>query len=317
MLAMTYERYGPPDVLRAVDIAVPQPAPGQVLVKIAATSINLSDCEALIGRPAYARLGGLRSPRHHVLGSDIAGVVEAVGPGVTEFHPGDEVYGDNLGRKGGFAEYALAPSNALAPKPAALSFEHAAALPQAGAIAWHGTAELAAGSRLLINGAGGGSGSFAIQLAKQRGAHVTAVDNEGKLDFMRRLGADEIIDYRREDFTRVRPPYDAILDMVAHRSVFAIRRALAPGGRYRCVGGAARSLVAALTAGAALGTVTGRSIGVLVVSGGPAQFTPVAERVVAGEIDVHIDRVYPLAELPAALRRVGGGRALGKVIVTP
>ena len=174
-----------------------------------------------------------------------------------------------------------------------------------------------AGSRVLINGAGGGSGSFAIQLAKRRGAHVTGVDNSAKQDFMRSVGADDVIDYRRDEFTRTTQPYDLILDLVAHRSVFAYRRALAPGGRYRCVGGSVRALLRVLTVGSVVGRVTGRSIGVLVVKEGPAHFEPLADLCVAGDIRTHIDRSFALDEVPAALAHVGEGRALGKVVVVP
>jgi NADPH:quinone reductase-like Zn-dependent oxidoreductase len=169
---------------------------------------------------------------------------------------------------------------------------------------------------VLINGAGGGAGSFAIQLAKLSGAHVTGVDNAGKLDFMRQLGADEVVDYRREDFTRLEP-YDLVLDLVAHRSVFAYRRALAPGGRYRCVGGTVRTLLRVVTVGTAVGWFTGRSLGVLLVKAGPAHFEPVAERCVAGDLRIHLDRTFSLEEVPQALAYVGEGRALGKVVVTP
>lgn len=317
MRAVVQDRYGAPDVLRLDDIPVPSPADDQVLIKVAATSLNLSDWETLTGSPAYARLAGLRAPRRHVLGSDIAGVVEAVGSGVTDFHPGDAVYGDNLMLKGGFAEYAVAPATALAHKPDELSFVEASTIPQAGAIALQGTRWAAPGSRVLINGAGGGSGMFAIQLARELGAHVTGVDNELKLDHMRSLGADEVIDYRREDFTRGHAPYDLILDLVAHRSVFAYRRALAPGGRYRCVGGSVRALLRILTVGALAGLVTGRRLGMLAVQEGPEHFEPLAARCAAGEVRIHIDRTYGLDEVPEALARVGDGRALGKVVVTP
>jgi NADPH:quinone reductase-like Zn-dependent oxidoreductase len=242
--------------------------------------------------------------------------VEAVGDGVTRFRPGDEVYGDNLELMGGFAEYAVAAESALALKPAELTFAQASALPQSGAIALQGTVGAAAGRRVAINGAGGGSGSFAIQLAKRLGAHVTAVDNERKLEFMRSLGADDVVDHRREDFTR-REPYDLILDLVAHRSVFAYRRALARGGRYRCVGGSVRSLLRVVTVGLLAARVTGRRMGVLVVRQGPASFTQLAELCVAGEIAVHVDRTYALEDVAEALARVGDGRALGKVVVEP
>ena len=312
---MVYDRYGPPDVLRVEDVPVPSPGPGHVLVKVMATSVNLSDWECLLGDPMYARIGGLRSPARRVLGSDIAGIVEAVGTDVTRFRAGDEVYGDNLDLKGGFAEYALAPETALAHKPEALTFAEASTIPQAGPIALQGTAAAAPGRRVLINGAGGGSGAFAIQLAKRAGAYVTGVDNAGKLDFMRSLGADDVIDYRSQDFTRG-DPHDLVIDMVAYRSVFAYRRSLARGGRYLCVGGTSRSLLRVLTAGFVIGRLTGRRLGVLVVKLGPAHFEPLAEQCLAGELQVHIDRTYGLDEVPDALARVGEGRALGKVVVT-
>lgn len=316
MRAVVYDRYGLPDQLRVEEVPVPSPGAKQVLVEVVATSVNLSDWESLTGSPGYARIGGLRTPAHRVLGSDIAGRVAAVGSDVTRFHLGDEVYGDNLGLMGGFAEYAVAPEAALARKPRELTFAAASTLPQAGAIALQGTARSRRGLRVLINGAGGGAGSFAIQLASLSGAHVTGVDNAGKLDFIRELGADEAVDYRSEDFTRLEP-YDLVLDLVAHRSVFAYRRALARGGRYLCVGGSVRTLLRVVTVGAALGLLTGRRLGVLVVRPGPEHFEPVAERCVAGDLRVNIDRVFPLDETPQALTHVGEGRALGKVVVTP
>jgi NADPH:quinone reductase-like Zn-dependent oxidoreductase len=315
MKAVVRDRYGSTDVLRVEDVPVPSPAAGQVRVRVAATSVNLSDWECLRGSPAYARVGGLRVPARRTLGSDIAGVVDDVGQGVSRFQPGDEVYGDNLALMGGFAQYALAPESALALKPAQLTFAEASTLPQAGAIALQGTTWATAGRRVLINGAGGGSGCFAIQLAKRMGAHVTGVDNAAKLDFMKSVGADEVIDYRRDDFTRTAQPYDLILDMVAHRSVFAYRRALAPHGTYRCVGGSVPSLLRVLIAGWVLGRLTGRSIGVLAVHEGPAHFEPLAALCVAGDLQIRIDRVYTLDEVPAALEHVGEGRALGKVVV--
>jgi NADPH:quinone reductase-like Zn-dependent oxidoreductase len=313
--AVVYDRYGPPDVLRLEDVPVPRPGAGQVRVKVAATSVNRSDWECLRGSPAYARIGGLRSPARRTLGSDIAGVVDGVGKGVTRFRTGDEVYGDNLLRKGGFAEYAIAPESALAHKPAQLTFAEASTIPQAGAIALQGTARAVAGSRVLINGAGGGSGCFAMQLAKRLGAHVTGVDNAAKQGFMQSVGADHVIDYRQEDFTQTTQPYDLILDLVAHRSVFSYRRALAPGGTYRCVGGSTRTLVRVLTVGWVAGRLTGRSIGVLGVKEGPAHFEPLADLCATGDVRIHIDRTFALHEVPAALSYVGDGHALGKVVV--
>jgi NADPH:quinone reductase-like Zn-dependent oxidoreductase len=316
MRAVVYDRYGLPDQLRVEAVPVPSPEAKQVLVEVVATSVNLSDWESLTGSPGYARIGGLRRPAHRVLGSDIAGRVAAVGSEVTRFRLGDEVYGDNIGLMGGFAEYAVAPEGALARKPPELTFVEASTLPQAGAIALQGTAGARRGRRVLINGAGGGAGALAIQLASLSGAHVTAVDNAGKLDFMRELGADDVVDYRSEDFTRLEP-FDLVLDLVAHRSVFAYHRALARGGRYLCVGGTVRALLRVVTVGAALGLLTGRRLGVLVAREGPKYFEPVADRCTAGELRIHVDRTFPLDEVPQALAHVGEGRALGKVVVTP
>jgi NADPH:quinone reductase-like Zn-dependent oxidoreductase len=282
---------------------------------VAATSINLSDWETLRGSPLYARLGGLRSPARPTLGSDIAGWVDVVGEGVTRFRPGDEVYGDNLALKGGFGEYSITAEAALTHKPAQLTFEHASTIPQAGAIALQGTSGATVGRRVLINGGGGGSGSFAIQLAKHLGAHVTGVDNGRKLDFMRSLGADEVIDYQRDDFTRSGKRYDLILDLVAHRSVFAYRRALRRDGRYRCVGGSVPSLLRVVTIGWLAGRLTHRRMGVLAVKEGPAHFEPLADLCIAGEVGIHIDRTYRLEQVAEALAYVGAGRSLGKVVV--
>jgi NADPH:quinone reductase-like Zn-dependent oxidoreductase len=314
--AVVYDRYGPPEALRVDDVPTPSPTANQVLLRVLATSVNLSDWECLRGVPLYARVGGLRAPARRTLGSDVAGRVEAVGSDVTHFRAGDEVYGDNLELKGGFAEYAVAPESALAHKPDELTFAQASTIPQAAAIALRGTAGVAPGQRVLINGAGGGSGSFAIQLAKRAGAHVTGVDNGGKLEFMRSLGADDVIDYRREDFTRTGEPYDLILDLVAYRSPFACRRALAPGGRYWCVGGPVRTLVAIVTIDSIIGRLTRRRLGMLVVRQGPTHFRPLTDLCVAGDVRIHIDRTFGLDEVPEALRYVGDGLAHGKVVIT-
>jgi NADPH:quinone reductase-like Zn-dependent oxidoreductase len=193
--AVVYTEYGPPDVLRFTDVDTPVPGDGEVLVKVRAVSLNLSDWEALRGTPLYSRIGGLRRPRRHVLGSDIAGRVEAVGPGANRFRPGDDVFADILDHLGGFAEYVRLPETVLEPMPAGMTHEQAAALPQAGAIALQGIRDrgrVRPGHRVLINGAGGGSGTFAIQLAKLDGAEVTGVDNAEKQDFMREMGADHV-----------------------------------------------------------------------------------------------------------------------------
>jgi len=312
MKAVVYDRYGPPDVLRVAEVPLPSPGPRQVLIKVASTSLNLSDWECLRGTPLYARIGGLRSPARRILGSDVAGWVEDVGADVTRFRPGDAVYGEIP--MGGFAEYAVASESAVVTKPAALTFSQASTLPQAGAIALQGTAGIGPGQRIAINGAGGGSGSFAIQLAKRAGAHVTGIDNAGKLEFMRAMGADDVVDYHSQDFTKSEP-FDLVLDLVAHRSVFAYRRALARGGRYRCVGGPVPTLLRIVTVGVVLGRLTGRRMGMLVVKPGPAHFEPLAELCVSGDVEIAIDRTFALDDVARALSYVGEGKALGKVVV--
>lgn len=315
MRAWVYERYGGVEELKLRDVPTPVPARGEVLVEVVATSVNLSDWEALRGSPGYARLDGLRAPRTQVLGSDVAGRVVTVGDGVTRFRPGDEVFGDNLPRRGGFAEHVVMPEKAVAHKPPALTFAQASTIPQAGAIALQALASAAPGSRVLVNGAGGGSGSLMVQLAVARGLHVTAVDNAGKLAFLERLGAHEVIDYRRTDFTRT-GPYDLVVDLVAHRSVLAYRRALARRGRCLMVGGTLRTLLRMLTVGPVLGALTGARLGVLFVRQGPRHFTPLADLCAAGDVQIHVDRTFPLSDVPAALTLHGEGRALGKVVVT-
>lgn len=227
---------------------------------------------------------------------------------------GDAVCGDILTTTGGFAEYAVAPEHALAHKPAALSFAQASTLPQSGAIAVQAVARAKVGDRMLINGAGGGTGVFALQLAAAAGIRVTGVDNAGKLDFMRSLGADEVIDYRVTDFTRT-GPYDLIVDLVARRSVFAYRRALAPGGTYLIVGGTMRTLLRVVTIGALIGALTGCRLSLLQVKQGPSQFAALGACCADGSVQIHIDRVFALDEVPEALSYVGTGRALGKVVV--
>ncbi|MEP7356895.1 MAG: NAD(P)-dependent alcohol dehydrogenase, partial [Anaerolineales bacterium] len=218
MQAMVRRQYGGPEVLRLEDVAKPVPQDDQILIKIQAASVNLSDWEVLRGKPLYARFGGLLTPGRHILGSDIAGRVEAAGKNHTHFRPGEAVFGDILAHLGGFAEYVCVRGRALALKPAGLSFAAAAAIPQAGVIALQGMrdkGQVQPGQRVLINGAGGGAGMFAVQLAKLYGAEVTAVDNAGKQDFMRGLGANHVLDYARADFTRTGQQYDLILDLVA------------------------------------------------------------------------------------------------------
>jgi NADPH:quinone reductase-like Zn-dependent oxidoreductase len=266
--AVVYTKYGPPDVLQIKEVEKPTPTDDEVLIKIHAVSVNRSDWEGLIGKPLYARIGGLLKPRRHILGSDIAGRVEMAGKNITRFQPGDEVFGDILERMGGFAEYVCAREKSLALKPAGMTFEQVAAIPQAAVIALQGIrdkGQVQPGQKVLINGAGGGGGSFAVQLAKLYGAEVTGVDNTGKLDFMRSLGTDHVIDYTQEDFTKNGKEYDLILDLIAYRSVFAYKRALRPNGSYFAVGGSVATFFQILLLGPLIRRITGKKIRVLVV----------------------------------------------------
>jgi len=319
MKAIVHEKYGSPDVLHFTELAKPTPTDDQILIKIHAVSINGSDREGLIGKPLYARLRGLLRPSNKILGSDIAGRVEFVGKNNTEFNPGDEVFGELPGYHGGFAEYVCTHAKTMMLKPASRTFEQAAAIPQAGLIALQGIrdkGQVQPGQRVLINGAGGSAGSFAIQLAKRYGAEVTGVDNAGKLDFMRSLGADQVIDYNQENFTTNGKQYDLILDLIAHRSVFAYQRALRPNGTYFFVGGSAAVIFQILLLGPRIRKTRGKNMRMLVVPQNRKDLISITELCEAGKIVPVIDRRYSLSEVPEALRYVGEGRAKGKVVIT-
>jgi NADPH:quinone reductase-like Zn-dependent oxidoreductase len=315
--AIVYERYGPPDVLEMREVETPAPGDRDVLIRVEAASVNRSDWEGLIGKPLYARMQGLRRPRRPILGSDVAGRVEAVGRAVESFRPGDEVFGDVMYHGGSaFAEYVRVPEAApIVHKPPTVTFAEASTLPQAAVIALQGTSgRIEPGDRVLINGAGGGAGAFAVQMAKAAGAEVTGVDNGFKQDFMRSLGADHVLDYTQTDYTKTGTRYDLMLDLVCERSIFAIRRAVALGGRYAVVGGSVRALLSAAILGRLLST-GGRRIGVLMVRPNKKDLLRVADMVVAGELRTTIERTYTLDGVPEALRHLGEGRALGKLVI--
>jgi NADPH:quinone reductase-like Zn-dependent oxidoreductase len=318
MKAVVYTRYGPPDVLRWTDVETPVPKDNEVLVKVHAVSLNASDWEVLRGKPLYSRIGGPFRPRHRILGSDIAGRVESAGRRATLFRPGEDVFADILSHMGGFAEYACVPESVLARMPAGMTYEDAAALPQAGAIALQGIrdkGQVRAGQRVLINGAGGGSGMYAVQLAKLDGAEVTGVDNAEKLAFMRSLGADQVIDYAREDFTKNGRAYDLILDLAGHRPAFAYQGSLRPGGRYLYVGGSVATLLQVLLIGRLIGRAERKKIRLLAVRLGTQHLAPLVELCQGGKITTVIDRRYRLREVPEALRYLGEGHAKGKLVV--
>ncbi len=319
MKAMVYEKYGSPDVLHLAEMEKPVPSDDEILIKIHAVSLNGSDWENLVGKPFYVRLAGLLRPGRPILGSDIAGRVEAAGKNHSEFKPGDEVFGELPGYHGGFAEYVCTHGRTMALKPAGLTFEAAAAIPQAGVIALQGIrhkGQVQPGQKVLINGAGGSAGSFAIQLAKQYGAEVTGVDNTGKLDFMRSLGADHVIDYTREDFTQNGQQYDLILDLIAHRSVFAYQRALRPHGTCFFVGGSVALIFQILLLGPWIKRTSTKNVRILAVPQNRKDLISITELCEAGKVTPVIDRQYSFSEIPEALRYLGERRAKGKVVIT-
>ncbi len=319
MRAVVRSEYGTPDVVRIEEVPEPVPAENEVLIRVVAASINGTDREGIIGRPAYARIGGLRKPRHRILGSDIAGRVEQVGARIRDLRPGDEVLGEMPGYHGGFADYVCAPESTFVRKPAGLTFEQAAAIPQGGAIALQGIrlqGKVRPGQHVLINGAGGAAGSFAVQLAKLDGAEVTAVDHGDKAEFLRSLGADHVIDHTREDFTRSGKSYDLVLDTIAHRSVLACARGLRPNGTCFIAGGATGVLVGAFLLGPWIRRTRGRSVRVLVVPQDRNVLLAVTGLCAEGHIAPAMDRSYPLSEAREALRYVSEGRHKGKVVLT-
>ena len=314
MRAMVYDSYGGPDNLALTDLPDPVPRRGEVLLAVRACGLNLSDHEFLTGSPAYARIGGLWRPRQRVLGSDIVGQVLALGPGVTAFRIGQRVMADAVTHRGGFAERAVLPANLCTAVPDGLTDTIAACLPQPGAIVLQGMAGVASGMRVLINGAGGGSGTLALQLAKDAGAHVTVVDTAAKIDWLASLGADHGIDYHAQDFTQTDRPWDLILDMVATRPAARIARALRPGGVYRAVGGAVRVILPLALTG---WMHKGRRIGVMAVRTGAQVTAHSAAAAVSGTLRPLIDSVVPLRDLPRAMARLGAGEVRGKIVILP
>lgn len=319
MKAIVYTEYGSPDNLQLKEVAKPVPGDDELLIKVHAVSVNRSDWEGVIGKPLYARLGGLFRPSRQILGSDIAGRVEQVGKNVKQFQPGDEVFGDILERMGGFAEYVCVREKQLALKPATMTYDEVSTIPQAAVIALQGirdTGELQPGRKVLINGAGGATGMFAVQIAKMYGAEVTGVDNTEKLDFMRSLGADHVMDYRREDFTQSGNQYDLILDLVSHRSIFAYPRALKPNGSYFMVGGSVATIFQILLLGPWIRRSTGKNVRVLIVRSNTKDMLFVTELCESGKIALMIDRRFRLDEVPEAIRYLGEGHAKGKIVIT-
>ena len=321
MKAIVSERYGPPESLQYVEAERPIPKDNQVLIKVHASSLNAADFEILRGGWT-ARISGLRKPGQRIPGSDVSGVIEEVGAELTEFQVGDEIVGDLFySGKGAWAEYVCAPTNVLTKKSPSMSFEQAAAYPHAAIVVLQclrDKREIQSGDKVLINGAGGGMGTYAVQIAKYYGAEVTGVDSARKLDMLCSIGADNVIDYAQEDFTEMGTTYDIILDTVAKRSIRDCKRVLNPGGLYVMVGGSRRAIFEAAFIGPIISRNDSRHLG-LNFWGRPynAEDMSFLERLFdEGHVKPTIDRVYQLSEVPMALACLEKGQALGKLVVT-
>ena len=319
MKAIVRETYGPPDVLHLEDVPVPTLGEGDVLVRVRAAAANAADWHLLRGTPLPFRLvAGLRIPKFKIIGTDVAGHVEAVGRNVTQFRPGDEVFGE-LSRCGfgAYAEFAAAPETALALKPATLSFEEAATLPTAGCTALQGLRKgrIQRAQRVLINGASGGVGTFAVQIAKTFGTEVTAVCSTRNVDVVRSIGADHVIDYTKADFATLGQRYDSILAANGNRSIWDYRRALTADGCYAMTGGSNRQLTEALLFGPLL-SMGRQQFGNVLVRPNQADLLVLKELCETGKVRPVIDRRFPLSEVASAVRYVEDGHARGKVVVT-
>jgi len=322
MKAIVCTQFGSPDVLKLEEVAKPTPKDDEVLVKVHAASVNANDWRLLEGKPFLVRLmaGRLFKSKYRILGSAIAGQVEAVGRNVKQFQPGDEVFGDIFEcGLGGFAEYVCACENALALKPAHMTFEEAAAVPLAAVTALQGLrdkGQIRPGQKVLIQGASGGVGTFAVQLAKAFGAEVTAVCSTRNVEMARSLGADHVIDYTREDFTKKGQRYDLILAANGYHPIWAYKRALRPKGRYIMTGGSMAQLFQAMLLGPLM-SMTGRNeMGNLAARPNQKDLVFMKELLEEGLVVPVIERRYPLGETAEAIRYLEEGHAKGKVVIT-
>ena len=318
MKAIVYHKFGSTQNLKLTEVPTPIPKSDEVLVKVHAASVNSWDWDLVNGRPRiYRLLFGFFTPRYPIIGSDFAGTIEAVGSSVTEYKPGDEVYGDNSPSGfGTFAEYVSVPQKNLRHKPPQLSFEYAAALPQAGLLAWQGLTgkkPVRAGDHVLINGAGGGVGTIAIQLCKLWGAHVTAVDHASKLERLKALGADVVYDYTKTNYTQTGAEYDFILDSVADQTVHSYFKSLKPGGRLEVIGGKPRLLIK--VALSTFRSPQSKRVGILAHRANDGLET-LTELVLEGSIKPIIDSTFTLNQTPKAIQKLGDGKVFGKVIIT-
>jgi NADPH:quinone reductase-like Zn-dependent oxidoreductase len=317
--AVVYHRYGSPDVLEYEEIDRPTPGDDEVLIRVRAASVNPLDWRLMTGKPFLGRLmmGGLRKPKKRP-GVDVAGVVEAVGRSVTQLRPGDEVFGSC---SGAFAEYACASESSLVRKPGNVTFEQAASVPVAGYTALQALRDrghVRAGQTVLINGASGGVGTFAVQIAKAFGADVTGVCSTGNVDMVRSIGADRVIDYTKEDFTRSGRRYDLILDNASNHPLSACRRVLKPAGTHVMIGGPYRGWVpflARLIAVPLLSRFSSRKLLLLMAKRSKEDLSVIRDLMESGKVTPVIDRVYPLTETADAVRYLEQGHARGKVVI--
>ncbi len=321
MKAIVAQKYGSPDVLKFEEVQKPTPGDNDVLIRVQAASINAGDWHLLRADPFLVRLMfGLLKPKIKILGSDVAGQVEAVGRNVTQFQPGDAVFGDLSGGSfGAFAEYVAVPEDALALKPANVSFEEAAAVPSAALTALQGLrdkGQIQPGQKVLVNGASGGVGTFAVQIAKSLGAEVTGVCSAKKMDLVRSIGADHVIDYRQEDFTQNGQQYDLILDTGAYRSILDYKRALTPAGTYVLVGGSTAQLLQTMLLGPWISMTGRKKMVTFIKEVNKKDLMFMKELLETGQVAPAIDRSYPLHEVPDAIRYLEKGQAKGKVVVT-
>jgi len=317
MKAIVYYEYGSPDVLKLEEVEKPAPKDTEVLVKVHAASVNYGDLPVLRGEPLQRLMGGgPLKPKHKILGDDIAGRVEAVGVNVKQFQPGDEVFGISV--FGAFAEYVCADEKYLASKPASMTFEEAAAIPYAAITALQGLREkgqIQSGKKVLINGASGGVGTFAVQIAKSFGAEVTGVCSTRKLDMVRSIGADNVVDYTQEDFTKSGQRYDLILAVGGYHPIFDYKRALSPEGIYVCPGGSLAQYIQATLLGPLMSMMGSKKLGSMYTNPNQKDYVFLIELFEANKVVPVIDRRYPLSEVPEALRYLEEGHARGKVVI--
>ncbi len=321
MKAIVQTVYGSPDVLQLAEVQRPIVPANGVLIKVHATSVNAGDWHLMRGTPFLVRLifGGLLKPKITTLGSDVAGIVEVVGPDVKQFQPGDAVFGDisDVGC-GGFAEYVCAPESALAHKPTNLSFELAATVPVAALSALQALrdyGQIRSGQKVLINGASGGVGSFAVQIAKAYGAEVTAVSSTSKIDRLRSIGADHTIDYTQTDITQTGQQFDLILDAAAYRPVFDYLPSLTRNGTYVLIGGSTTRLFQTMFLGPWLTKTRSQNVKVLMVKPNQTDLITLKEMLEMGKIKPMLDRTYPLSEVPKAIHQLEQRQVTGKIAI--